>query len=120
MQVHSGKRDTLITFQAASTSTHATSGRPVKTWADVSPTEWAEVQDILPSSGENIAGDIDLTNRNCRIRTLYRSDITPQHRVKIGSRVLEIKRGPVVLGTPGRPEGLEMICVEHSTQGNTP
>jgi head-tail adaptor len=120
MQVHSGRRDTLITFQAETVSQNADYGTATKTWADVTPTEWAEVQDILPSSGEDVAGDIDMSQRNCRVRTLYRSDITPKHRVKIGSRTLEIIRGPVVLGTPGRPEGLEMICVERSSQGQTP
>lgn len=120
MQVHSGKRDTLITFQAATSTQNSTYGTRTKTWADVTPTEWAEVKDILPSRAEDIEDSIDLTQRNCRVRTLYRSDITPQHRVKIGSRILEIIAGPVVLGTPGRPEGLEMICVENSTQGETP
>lgn len=116
----SGNRDTLITFRVATVAQNATYGTQTKTWADVSPTEWAEVQDVLPSRSEGISGDIDIATRPCRIRTLYRSDITPQHRVKIGNRTLEIVSGPVVLGSPGRPEGLEMICVESSTQGDTP
>lgn len=120
MQVHSGKRDTLVTFQSASITQDATYLSRVKSWSDVTPNEWAEVQDMLPSRAEDMADGIDITRRPCRIRTLYRSDITAQHRVKIGSRILEIVSGPVILGTPGRPEGLEMVCVEFSTQGQTP
>lgn len=120
MQVHAGKRDTLITFQAASRSQESTYGTYENTWADVTPDEWAEVQDVLPSRSESVEEGLDITARRCRIRTLYRSDITPQHRVKIGSRVLQIVSGPVVLGTPGRPQGLEMMCTEYSSTGEAP
>lgn len=120
MQPASGKRDTLITFQAASTSQDSTYGTPDKTWADVSPNEWAEVLDLLTGNAESIEPGIDMSKRPCRIRTLYRAGITPQHRVKIGSRILEIKKGPIVLGSPARPEGLEMICIEFSSLGDAP
>lgn len=120
MQPRAGDRDTLITFQAAMITQPNPRGTQEKTWADVSPTEWAEVRDTLPSRAESVDPGIDMTRRPCRIRTLYRSDITPQHRVKIGSRVLEIVSGPVTLGSPARPEGLEMMCIEYSTQGETP
>lgn len=120
MQPKAGVRDTLITFQAASVVQDSTYGTQTKTWGDVSPTEWAEVQDILPSRAENIDPGIDITRKPCRVRTLYRTDITAQHRVKIGSRILEIVSGPAILGTPGRPEGLEMICTEYSSQGESP
>lgn len=120
MQPSAGKRDTLITFQAATTVQSGPRGGKTKTWADVTPNSWAEVRDMLPSRGENIESGIDLSRRPCRIRILYRSDITPLHRVKIGSRLLEIVSGPVVLGSPGRPEGLEMICIEYSSQGDVP
>lgn len=120
MQVAAGRRDTLVTFQSASTAQDATYGTQTKTWSDVSPTEWAEVQDVLPSRGEGIDPGIDMARKPCRVRTLYRSDVTAKHRVKIGSRILEIVSGPAILGSPGRPEGLEMVCVEYSSSGETP
>lgn len=120
MQPKAGIRDTLITFQSATTTQESPRGTYAKVWADVTPTEWAEVQDILPSRAENIDPGIDVTRRPCRIRTLYRSDITARHRVKIGSRILEIVSGPAILGSPGRPEGLEMMCTEYSSAGETP
>jgi head-tail adaptor len=120
MQPKAGVRDTLITFQVATKTQETARGTISKSWADITPTEWAEVQDVLPSRSENIEPGIDMALRPCRIRTLYRSDITPQHRVKIGSRILEIKSGPIILGSPGRPEGLEMVCTEYSSPGETP
>lgn len=120
MQVNAGRRDTLITFQSRTGTQNSGSGAWTYSWADMTPTEWAEVQDVLPSRSESIDPGIDMNRRPCRVRTLYRSDITGLNRVKIGSRILEIVSGPVILGSPGRPEGLEMICVEFSTSGDAP
>lgn len=122
MQVAAGARDTEITFQQASVAKDATYRTQTKTWANLAshPTEWAEVQDILPSRAEGLEDGIDITRRPCRVRMLYRSDITAQMRVVIGGRTLEIVSGPVALGSPGRPDGLELICQQVSTQGDTP
>lgn len=122
MQVPAGDRDTQITFQSATTTQDATYRTDSKAWANLAtnPTEWAQVQDMLPSRGENIAEGIDVTRKPCRVRTLYRSDITAQMRVVIASVVHEIISGPVVLGSPARPEGLELICAKLSSQGETP
>ena len=87
-------------------------------WDDiVNPTEWAEVQDILPSRAEDVADNINIQRRPCRVRTLYRDDITSEMRVLVEGRTLQIIAGPAELG---RRDGLEMICEELTTQGEKP
>jgi head-tail adaptor len=114
-----GKRDTLITFQSRTASQNATYGSSTYAWANLAsnPTEWAEVQDILPSRAENISDGIDMRRRPCRVRTLYRSDITGDMRIVFDSRTLKIVSGPVELG---RRDGLEMLCEQFTTEGEAP
>jgi len=113
------RRDTLITFQERTGTQDSGTGAWTYEWEDVAgePTEWAEVQDILPSRAEDVADNIDMSRRPCRVRTLYRDDITAQMRITFDDRALQIVSGPVELG---RRDGLEMICEEFSTQGEKP
>lgn len=116
MKVPAPKRDTLITFRERTGTQDSGTGAWTYEWADFAD-EWAEVQDILPSRAENLADNIDLSRRPCRVRTLYRADIASAMRVTFDGRTLEIISGPVELG---RRDGLEMICEELSTQGEKP
>jgi head-tail adaptor len=119
MRVPAFKRDTLITFQERTGTQDSGTGAWSYAWRDLltDPDEWAEVQDILPSRAEDVADNIDIRRRPCRIRTLFRDDITSAMRVAFEGRTLEIIAGPVELG---RRDGLEMICEELSTQGEKP
>lgn len=114
-----GKRDTLITFQERTGTQDAGTGAWSYEWEDIAgePTEWAEVQDILPSRAEDVADNIDLARRPCRVRMLYRDDITGEMRITFDGRTLQIVSGPAELG---RRDGLEMVCEEMSTQGEKP
>jgi head-tail adaptor len=120
MIVPAGNRDTLVTFQERMGAQDAGTGAWSYTWGDVVPDEWAEVREVLPSRGENLAQGIDISQRPCRIRTIYRADITPDMRVVIAGLTFEIVSGPVALGSPARPEGLEMMCVAYSTPEGSP
>lgn len=111
-----GRRNRLITFEARTGTQDATYGTRSYGWADHAQ-EWAEVQDILPSRGENFADGLEIQRRPTRIRTLYRDDITSDMRVKVGDRTLEIIAGPVELGNR---EGLEMVCEDYSSEGDAP
>lgn len=114
-----GKRDTLITFQERTGAQDSTYGSYTYSWANLSSneTEWAEVQDVLPSRAEDIADGMDLRRRPCRVRTLYRSDITGDMRITFDSRILRIVSGPIELG---RRDGLEMMCEEWTSEGDNP
>lgn len=76
----------------------------------------ANVQDMLPSRGEQVADGIDVRKRPCRIRIRWRSDVTADMRVQLGTREMEIVSGPAELG---RRETMEFMCVESSTQGSS-
>lgn len=118
MRVFAGRRDTLITFQRRTRTQSQKNGSwSTDGWSDVERQEWAEVRDVLPSRSESLDDNISIERRPCRIRCLYRDDVTSDMRVTIGGRVLEIVSGPVELG---RRDGLEMICAEYSTQGDAP
>jgi head-tail adaptor len=113
------KRDTLITFQAqTSAQDERTGAKGAPGWTNLAsdPTEWAEVQDFLPSRGEVIAEGITLANKPCRVRCLYRADINSTMRILIDGRPghYNIVRGPIELG---RHDGLEFICERPSTEG---
>ena len=72
---------------------------------------------MLPSRAERIADEISLQKRPCRIRTLYRADITSDMRITFDGRTVQIVGGPAELG---RRDGLEMVCEEWSTSGDNP
>ena len=80
-------------------------------------TVWAEVQDILPSRAERLADSIVIANRPVRIRMRHLAGITPDMRVIIGDRVLQIVSGPAVIG---RREGIELIVEQYSSAGEAP
>ncbi|CDO37144.1 phage head closure protein [Novosphingobium sp. KN65.2] len=119
MKPAAGRRDTLITFQSRTGSQDSATGAYTYSWADLAsnPTEWAEVQDMLPSRAERIADSVSIQRRPCRVRTLYRSDITSDMRITFEGRALQIVAGPAELG---RRDGLEMLCEEMTTEGDAP
>lgn len=120
MRPSSSARDTLITFQQRARVQDPTYGTWTDgEWADLpsNPQEMAEVRDILPSRSESVANGVSIQRRPCRVRCLYRDDITSDMRVLIGDRVLQIVAGPAEMG---RRDGLEMVCEEVSTEGEAP
>jgi SPP1 family predicted phage head-tail adaptor len=118
MRVLSGKRDTLIRFQRRERMQSPTTGSwKTGNWVNVDPPVWAEVFDILPSRSESQDANVVITRRPCRIRCLYRDDITSDMRVTIGDRTLEIVAGPAEIG---RRAGIELRCQELTTQGDAP
>lgn len=79
-------------------------------------TLWANVQDVLPSRGEQVSDGLSIANRPARIRIRYRSDITSDMRIIYGTRVMQIVAGPAELG---RREGLELMAEDYSTSGGS-
>jgi SPP1 family predicted phage head-tail adaptor len=75
----------------------------------------ANIEDVLPSRGEQMAQVVNIASRPARIRIRYRDDITANMRVIYGARTMEIVAGPAEIG---RREGLELMVVEYSTRGN--
>ena len=113
MKPAAGRRDTLVTIEHRVETQNTTFGSYSYTWSTLG-TEWAEVQDILPSRSESVATVVNMQRRPCRVRMLYRDDVTSAMRLKFDGRTVQIIGGPVELG---RRDGLEMVCEDWSTQG---
>lgn len=117
MKVPARRRDRRITFLERVTTQDEAYGTTIEgVWEDVA-TVWAEVQDILPSRGETLAQGVNITRRPCRIRILYRDDITSDMRIEYGARNLRIVSQPAEIG---RREGLVIMAEELSTEGQEP
>ncbi len=91
-------------------------GTPVATWSTLA-TVYAEVLDVLPSRAERVAEAVDIARRPCRVRMLYREDVTTAMRLRIGSRTLRIVAGPAELGFR---RGIELMAEELTTEGQEP
>lgn len=113
---NAGRFDKQITIEQRTATQETTLGTFSYSWATLA-TVWAEVQDMLPSRAERIGEGISLHMRPVRIRTRYRSDVTPDMRVVIDSVTYRIVGGPAELG---RREGLELVCEKLSTEGVEP
>lgn len=113
------RKATFLSLDPAGAPRDAVFNTPATGWMPVCE-EWIEVQDMLPSRAERVAEGIDLASRPCRIRMLYRDDITSAMRVRLdddGGRILRIVSGPAELGFR---EGMELVAEEVSTQGAVP
>jgi len=108
--------DTRIRIERKSVTSDSFYGTETVNWVEFA-TVWAEVQDVLPSRAERLADSIVIANRPARIRMRHIAGVTPDMRVIIGTRVLQIVSGPAELG---RREGIELIVEQHSTEGVAP
>ena len=108
-----GNRDRLIKFMQRIGVQSPTTGAWSYSWQETGRA-WAQVQDYLPSRGEQIADNIDIARRPCRIRFPYRAGITSAMRVVIDGRSLGIVAGPAEMG---RRKMIEIVAEELSTDG---
>lgn len=105
--------DTRIRIERKIVTPDPLYGTETVTWVEFA-TVWADVQDVLPSRTERLADNIAIANRPARIRLRHLAGITPDMRVIIGDRTLQIVSGPAELG---RREGVELIVEQHSSEG---
>jgi len=84
-------------------------------WEAVGKPVWAEVEDMLPSRGERLAGGINVATRPARVRMRYRAGITPDMRFVMGARVMPIVAGPAEIDGG---DGLEFMVEDYSTAGS--
>lgn len=108
--------DTRIRIERKVVTPDPLYGTETVAWVEFA-TVWAEVQDVLPSRAERLADTIVIANRPARIRMRHLAGITPDMRMIIGTRVLQIVSGPAEIG---RREGIELIVEEHSSEGAAP
>ncbi|MBB6192867.1 SPP1 family predicted phage head-tail adaptor [Sphingobium wenxiniae] len=106
-----GRLNRRVTIQHRVESQDPMYGTPIVAWEPM-VTVWAEVQDILPSRGEDMAEVINLARRPARVRMRWRDDVDMTMRLIIDGRTLEIIAGPAELGYR---EGIELMAEELST-----
>jgi SPP1 family predicted phage head-tail adaptor len=114
--MRAGKLDRRVTILARTATQEGVYGTDTAGWAEVA-TVWAQVQDILPSRADRLAGEIELTNRPARVRMRWRDDVTQANRLKLNGEEMRIVSGPAMLG---RREGLELVVERPSTEGREP
>lgn len=114
--MQAGQLDHRLRIERKVITPHPDFGTEVITWAALA-TVWAEVQEVLPSKGEDQASGIRIAERPARIRMRYRSDVTSDMRlvhISRGNRLMKIIAPPVELG---RRQGLEIMAADYSTEG---
>lgn len=75
---------------------------------------FAEVQDVLPSRAEKLDSGINLATRPARVRMRYRDDVTPDMRMVMGARIMQIVAGPAEIG---RREMIEFRVEDFAASG---
>jgi SPP1 family predicted phage head-tail adaptor len=113
--IATAKLDRSITILKRATGRDG-SGRPTETWPAYL-TLFAQVEDVPPSRGEQIADGINIAQRPCRIRIRYRNDITAAMQVAFEGRTLRIITMPAEIG---RREWTEFMAEEVTPTGNEP
>jgi SPP1 family predicted phage head-tail adaptor len=111
--MEAGKKRTRIVVERRIVTQDPTYGTSVEAWV-VHKRLRGEVQDLLPSRGEQIADGVDIGNRPCRVRLRYRSDITSDMRLIIGARTLRIVTMPAEIH---RGRDIELVAEELTTEG---
>lgn len=114
--MRTGKLRDRIRIDQRSVATNTDYGTQTITWVELA-TVWAEVQDQLPSRGENVTAELVQARQPVRVRMRYRADIESTMRVvELGGlqRTLKIVGGPATLGNR---EGVEIMCEEFGTEG---
>ncbi len=112
--VDAGRLDRRVQFQRK-TITRDAYGAEVATWSTV-VTAWAEVRDILLwNNGETSAENMRQLTRPARIFMRYRTDITTDMRLVVGTRTMQI----VSIAELGQKQAIELMCEAYSTDGGT-
>jgi head-tail adaptor len=113
-----GKLDRRIRIEYRQVTQDPEYGTETILWAELA-TVSANIEDVLPSRSENQSEGIRISERPARVRIRYLPGIDSSMRVvwiDRGDRVMKIVSGPAELG---RREGIELMCAEFSTAGET-
>jgi head-tail adaptor len=86
-----------------------------RTWLPVGKPIAASVVDALPSRGERLAEGLNIATRPARVRMRFRTDVTPDMRFVMGTRIMQITAGPAELG---RRDEVEFMVEDYSSAGN--
>jgi head-tail adaptor len=116
--MRAGRLDRRVTILGRSNAQEGVYGTSEGIWGPLA-TVWAEVQDVLPSRAERLAGEVAIANRPARVRMRWRTDVSQENRIQIAGRdgTWRIVSGPAEIG---RREGIELMIEQVSTEGQQP
>lgn len=103
-------------FERSTLTKDATTGAPVKTWAEVF-TCYVQALDTPPSRSEGVRNGLQQARNQTTLRMRYRGDITSDMRVVLlgdTEITMQIVGGPAMIG---RKDALEMVLERYSTAG---
>jgi head-tail adaptor len=123
VRIPAGKFNRLVRFERPVPDT-SLDGAGSGTWAAVAEAR-AELQDVLPSRGEQQSNGMTTASRPARLRVRWRPDLTADMRVLLIKRrgetvfierTMQIVSGPAEIG---HRDGLEFVVEEYRPAGNT-
>lgn len=105
MALRAGVLNKRVTLQTVGTSADGRGGVS-ETWSDT-VTLWAHVEEL--SGSETFEAQQIASNLTHRVTLRYRTSVTPQQRLKYGTRILKIQS---IRNPDQRNEMLELFCSE--------
>ena len=119
MMIGAGKYGRLVRIERRVVAIDPEYGTQTESWEPLGAAiSRVNIQDVLPSRGENQYNGIDIAMRPARVRMRWRTDIDSSMRVVYldrGNRIMEIISQPAEIGTR---EAIEFMVQEYSTRGN--
>lgn len=117
-----GALNRRIKIQEKSTTQETDYGTEVVTWT-THATVWADIKDLQlgtakSSDNEETDNNIQINAGRTRIVIRYLSTVTSEMRIMLTDRsnkILQIVSGPVEIG---QRDGMEIIAVSYTTEGN--
>lgn len=108
-----GKLNRRIEIRTSTTTVDPTYKTQKLVWSTLAKI-WAEVQDVLPSRGEQQVEAINIAARPCRVRMRWRGDVTSAMRLVIADREYRIIAGPADIENR---TGIELMAEALTTEG---
>lgn len=105
MALMAGRLNKRVILQTVSNAADG-GGGVTETWADTA-TLWAHIEEL--SGDEGFEAQQVASRLSHRVTLRYRTNVTPQQRLKYGSRILRIN---AVINPGQRNERLELLCAE--------
>lgn len=93
------RKDEQVTVACRAGSNPVT-GRPLHSWEIVAANVWANVQDLLPSRGEQVSNGLRLATRQTRLRIDCSIGVELDMRVTLhgrGDRVMRVSTEPALM-----------------------
>jgi head-tail adaptor len=118
LKLHAGILDRIVTILVPAKAVNAHFGTRDTSWTE-GPIIRAQVRDVLPSRGGDLADGVEIQANPARVRFRYRTDVTQSSRLRIDGEDYRVIAGPAEIGERRRT-WMEVMVERYSTEGETP